>query len=481
MLLIGPVLRILGYFFVGLAILMLLPAAVDLYNNNADWMAFALSSLFTGMFGLLLAVATAGYQVERITLKHAFLITTLSWLALPALGALPFLSLGVGFADAFFETASGFTTTGSTVLSGLDSMPPGLLFWRSLTQWVGGVGIIVMAILLMPLLRIGGMQLFRTESSEHGEKIVSRVNNQMRLIGGVYVFLSATCALLYMFCGMSLFDAVNHSMTTLSSGGFSTHDASFSFFQSKPAEVVAIIFMLASGLPFVVMIKSLTKEPLAVFRDPQSQAFFIVILFFALGITVYLGVTHQTSFGKALVESLFVVTSIITTTGYGLGDYTTWGPPMIGVVLLMTLIGGCTGSTAGGIKIFRFMVFSGTVRAHLRQMLRPDRVVIVRYGNTKITPDLSYSVLAFLVVYIGVVGVITVILGALGLDLTTALSAAATALGNVGPGLGDQIGPVGNFSELPSSAKTILALAMILGRLELFTIIILFDPEFWQT
>ncbi|WP_208976446.1 TrkH family potassium uptake protein [Polycladidibacter hongkongensis] len=480
MLLIGPVLRVLGYFCVALALLMLVPAAVDLYANNPDWLAFALTAIFIGMIGLLLSVATSGYQIERISTRQAFLITASAWFLLPAAGALPFLGLGIGFVDAFFESASGFTTTGSTVLIGLDSMPPGLLLWRSLTQWVGGVGIIVMAIMLMPRLRIGGMQLFRTESSDKSDKIFSRAGDQMRYIAGVYMVLTGICVFGYLLFGMDLFDAVNHAMTTLSSGGFSTHDASFAHFDGLGVRVVAIVFMMAAGLPFVLLVKSLTKSPLALFRDPQAQVFFKSLLVISICMTIYLGAAHQWAFGEALVDSLFVVTSIVTTTGYGLGDYTTWGAPMVGVVFMMTLMGGCTGSTAGGIKTFRFMVFFGTVRAHMRQMLRPDRVVVVRYGDTQITPDLAFSVLAFFVVYMGTVVGLTVVLGGLGLDLVTALSAAATALGNVGPGLGDQIGPVGSFAELPESAKAVLAVAMLLGRLELFTIILLFDPEFWR-
>ncbi|SFT65549.1 trk system potassium uptake protein TrkH [Pseudovibrio denitrificans] len=477
---VGPVLRVLGYFLVGLAILMLAPALLDIYFSNPDWIAFALSSLFVGLLGLLLAVSTANYKLEHLTIRQAFLLTTTSWFVMPVCGALPFLSLGIGFENAFFESVSGFTTTGSTVLIGLDGMPPGLLFWRSLTQWIGGIGIIVMAILLMPLLRIGGMQLFRTESSDRGEKIVARATDLTRLIGGVYIMLTLTCAILYVFSGMSLFDAVNHAMTTLSSGGFSTHDASFAYFESTAAEWVAVVFMLASGLPFVVLIKSLTKNPMALLQDPQARAFIFVIIILSSMTALYLGIENKFTFGRAVVEALFVVISIITTTGYGLGDYTAWGPPMMGFFLMLTFIGGCTGSTSGGIKIFRFIVFFGTVRAYMNKMIRPDQVVPVRYGDTKITPDLAFSVLAFLVVYMATVGLITVILGGLGLDLVTAMSAATTAVSNVGPGLGDVVGPVGNFADIPSSAKIVLSAAMLLGRLELFTVLVLFNPEFWR-
>ncbi|WP_208974908.1 TrkH family potassium uptake protein [Pseudovibrio exalbescens] len=475
-----PVLNILGYLYVGLALVMLVPAIVDVAARNPDWQAFVMSSLIVGMFGILLVAALGGSLSDPLDIRQVFLLTTLAWITIPAFGALPFLGLGIGYVDAAFETISGFTTTGSTVLTGLDSLPPGLLLWRSLSHWFGGVGIIVMAIVLMPLLRIGGMQLFRAESSDRSEKVVSRASDLVRWIGAVYVALTIICAVLYTISGMSAFDAVNHAMSTLSSGGFSTHDDSFAHFDSNFTLAVCIVFMLASGLPFVLMIKSIRQRSMALFHDPQVRVFLGVIAFFSVCICLYLGIKNDVPFIDALVSAFFVVTSIITTTGFGLGDYTAWGPPMVGLILTFTFFGACTGSTSGGIKMLRFIVFFGTVRAYMKKLIRPDRVVVVRYGDTKITPDLSFSVLAFLVVYLATVGVITVILSAMGLDLVTSFSAAATAVSNVGPGLGDVVGPVGNFAPLPDNAKIVLSVAMLLGRLELFTVLVLFDPEFWR-
>ncbi|WP_417770757.1 TrkH family potassium uptake protein [Stappia sp.] len=475
-----PVLNVLGFLHVGLATAMLIPAMVDVAARNADWQAFVMSSLITGLIGLLLSVAVGGSLGDGLNMRQTFILTTLSWVTLPAFGALPFLWLGVGYADAVFEAVSGFTTTGSTVLSGLDDLPPGLLVWRSLMQWMGGVGIIVMAIVLLPFLRIGGMQLFQSENSDRSEKIVARSIELVRLIGVSYLFLTGLCAAAFWATGMSPFDAVNHAFTTVGTGGYSTHDKSFGFFTNPATAWVAIVFMITGALPFVLIIQALRGAPLALWRDPQVRAFLGFIVLVSLAVTVYIGLVHRLPFEDALRLSAFNMIAIITGTGYAYGDYTTWGTPVVVLALLLKFVGGCTGSTTGGIKIFRFLVFFGTVRAHLRRMVRPNRVVPELYGNTRLTPELSFSVLAFLVVYMGTVGIITLLLAAFDLDLVTALSAAATSVGNVGPGLGPIIGPSGNFAPLPDGAKWILSFAMLMGRLELFTVIVLLDPDFWS-
>ncbi|GGE83998.1 Trk system potassium uptake protein [Stappia taiwanensis] len=475
-----PVLNVLGFLYVGLATAMLIPAIVDVAARNADWQAFVMSSLVTGLVGLLLSVAVGGALAEGLNMRQTFVLTTLAWMSLPAFGALPFLWLGVGYADAVFEAVSGFTTTGSTVLSGLDGLPPGLLVWRSLMQWMGGVGIIVMAIVLLPFLRIGGMQLFQTENSDRSEKIVARSIELVRLIGVSYLFLTVMCALAFWGTGMSVFDAVNHAFTTIATGGYSTHDLSFGYFANPVTAWVAITFMLIGSLPFVLIIQALRGQPIALWRDPQVRAFLGFVALVCMVVTVYLGLQHRVPFGDALRMATFNMISVVTGTGYAYGDYTTWGPPIIVLALLLKFVGGCTGSTTGGIKVFRFLVFFGTVRAHLRRMVRPNRVLAEEYGKTRLTSELSFSVLAFLVVYMGTVGVITLMLASFDLDLVTALSAAATAVGNVGPGLGPIIGPSGNFASLPDGAKWILSFAMLMGRLELFTVLVLLDPDFWS-
>ncbi|MEP1933235.1 MAG: TrkH family potassium uptake protein [Roseibium sp.] len=472
--------NVLGFLYVGLATAMLIPAIVDVANKNADWQAFVFSALLTGMFGMLLSLAMGGSLREGLDTRQTFILTTLSWSTLPAFGALPFLWLGIGYADAVFEAVSGFTTTGSTVLTGLDSLPPGLLVWRSIMQWMGGVGIIVMAIVLLPFLGIGGMQLFQSENSDRSEKIVSRSVELIRLLGLAYLFLTVLCIASYLATGMELFDAFNHALTTIATGGYSTHDLSFGYFTNPASSWVAIVFMIIGALPFVLIIQALRGQPLLLWKDPQVRALLGFLAIVSITLTVYLGVNMQFSFDEALVRATFMVVSIVTGTGYALGDFSQWGPPVVGIAFLLMFVGGCTGSTTGGIKIFRFLVFFGTVRAHLRRMVRPHRIMSEEYAGTRLKPELSFSVLAFLVVYLGSVGVITVALSFFDLDLVTAISAAATSVGNVGPGLGPMIGPAGHFAPLPDGAKWLLSLAMLVGRLELFTVLVLLDPDFWS-
>ncbi len=477
---IRPVLNVLGFLYVGLATAMLIPAIVDVVAKNADWQAFVFSALLTGLIGMLLSIAVGGSLSKGLDTRQTFILTTLAWATLPAFGALPFLWLGIGYADAVFEAVSGFTTTGSTVLSGLDSLPPGLLVWRSIMQWMGGVGIIVMAIVLLPFLRIGGMQLFQSESSDRSEKIVSRSVELIRLLGLAYLFLTVLCIVAYLATGLDLFDAFNHALTTIATGGYSTHDQSFGYFTNPASGWVAVVFMVIGALPFVLIIQALRGQPLLLWRDPQVRSLVGFLAIVSLALTVYLGVKMRFPFDEALLKATFNVISVVTGTGYALGDYTQWGAPVVGLALLLKFVGGCTGSTTGGIKIFRFLVFFGTVRAHLRRMVRPNRIMSEEYGGTRLTPELSFSVLAFLVVYLGSVGVITLALSMFDLDLVTAISAAATSVGNVGPGLGPIIGPAGNFAPLPEGAKWILSFAMLLGRLELFTVLVLLDPDFWS-
>lgn len=475
-----PVLNVLGFLYVGLATAMLIPAIVDVAQKNADWQAFVFSALLTGLFGMLLSLAVGGSLREGLDTRQTFILTTLSWATLPAFGALPFLWLGIGYADAVFEAVSGFTTTGSTVLTGLDGLPPGLLVWRSMLQWMGGVGIIVMAIVLLPFLRIGGMQLFQSESSDRSEKIVSRSVELIRLIGLAYLFLTVLCIAAYLATGMELFDAFNHALTTIATGGYSTHDESFGYFKNPASGWVAVVFMIIGALPFVLLIQALRGHPLQLWRDPQVRALLGFLALVSLTLTVYLGINMRFPFEEALLRATFNVVSIVTGTGYALGDFSQWGAPVVGIAFLLMFVGGCTGSTTGGIKIFRFLVFFGTVRAHLRRMVRPHRIMSEEYAGTRLTPELSFSVLAFLVVYMGSVGIITVALSFFDLDLVTAISAAATSVGNVGPGLGPVIGPAGHFAPLPDGAKWLLSFAMLVGRLELFTVLVLLDPDFWS-
>ncbi len=469
-----------GLLLAGLGVTMLVPALIDALVGNRDWSIFAVSALVTWSFGTLIALAARRPVEEALRMQTAFIVTTSVWVSLSAFSALPFLGLGLNYDDAFFEAVSGFTTTGSTILSGLDSLPPGLLFWRALLQWIGGVGIVVTAIIVLPFLRVGGMQLFHTESSDRSEKIVPRPVQLVQYIGLTYVTLTVACAAMYKIGGMSLFDAVCHSMSTLSTGGFANYDASFAHFSSPLLHWSATVFMIAGAMPFVAYIKAMKGEQMALWRDPQVRAFLQMIAIVSVLLALWLTHAHDIRPLQALRLAAFNVASIVTTTGFASSDYTKWGSAAVGVFFVLTFIGGCSGSTTGAIKIYRFQILWRVLRAHMSRLARPNRLMPLRYAGQRIPDDVPPSVLLFITTYVASTVVITLLLTLTGLDILTALSGAATAIGNVGPGLGEIIGPSGNFASLPDSAKWLLSFAMLLGRLELFTMLLLLDPEFWR-
>ena len=476
-----PVLRVTGLLLCLLALLMLVPAGVDRAADNADWQIFLVSALITGATGLLLAISARTEGAIRLNIREAFVLTSLLWFVLSGFSALPFLGLGLDYSDAFFEAVSGLTTTGATVIVGLDALPPGVLMWRALLQWVGGVGVIVMAMVVLPFLKVGGMQLFRAEISDASEKILPRAFDFATWIAVVYGAITLACALSYAAAGMSIFDAVSHAMSTVSTGGFSTRDASFAAFNDRPAIAwVGIVFMVAGAVPFVLMIKAARGRPVSLFSDPQVRALFTLLAFACFGTALWLTLTTGTEFTQALRHASFNIVSIVTTTGFASLDYTLWGPTAVGLFLALTFVGGCTGSTSGGVKIYRYVILGQIIRRQLRQLANPSRIEPALYGGRRIPDDVPTSVLAFLALYMATIVVVMLILTALGLDLVTAGSSAAAAVSNVGPGLGTIVGPAGTFAPLPDSAKTVLAVAMVLGRLELFTVLVLFDPDFWR-
>jgi trk system potassium uptake protein TrkH len=475
-----PVLRVVGTLLCVLAVPMLMTAALDANVGNPDWHVFLASTVITVAFGGALILGNAGQGQVRLTIRQAFLMTSLSWIAISAFGAIPFLGLGLTYTDALFESISGLTTTGSTVIVGLDTLPPGILFWRALLTWIGGVGIILMAIIILPLLRIGGMQLFQMESSERSEKIIARPLQLARWIVSIYFLLTFVCALLYRAAGMNGFDSICHAMATLATAGFSTHDASFAYFPGDAVQWVGTVFMAAGALPFVAYIRFLRGNARALLTDPQIPALVFFLAVLSLGLGMWHSITAHVPFFHSLTQAAFNITSVVTTTGFVSTDYGLWGAPAVGVFLILLFVGGCTGSTAGGIKIYRFQILGRVIKAHLTRLVSPHLVILLTYGDRRVTEDITFSVLAFVAVYMATIAIGTVLLTALGLDLVTALSATATALGNVGPGLGEIVGPSGNFSTLPDAAKWILSGAMLLGRLEIFTILVLLAPRFWR-
>jgi len=475
-----PVLFVVGVLTLVVGVAMVVPGALGLALGTRNGAAFLMAAGVTIAIGGFL-VAGNRVPVPQMTLRQIYILTALVWIAVPAFAALPFVfsELELSYTDAYFEAMSGLTTTGSTVLVGLDAMPRSILLWRGLLQWLGGIGIVVMAMAVLPLLRTGGMQLFHAESSDRHDKPLPRVTQLVKVLLLAYLALSGLCALAYWLAGMSDFDAIVHAMSTISTGGYSSHDLSFAYFASPTIEWLGTLFMLSGALPFVLYVRA-SRGDLALLRDQQVRAFAFAVLASTVILTIALAAREDTALLDALRLAAFNATSVITTTGFASADYNLWGGFALGVFFYLTFIGGCTGSTSGAIKIFRFRVMATVLEDYLFRRFSPHAVGRRSYDGRPLDDDVIEGVLAFAVVYALAVAVIAVGLGAMDLDLITSLSGAATALGNVGPGLGPIIGPAGNFASLPDGAKWLLAFGMLLGRLELFTVLVLLTPKFWR-
>ncbi|TWH01270.1 trk system potassium uptake protein TrkH [Mesorhizobium sp. J18] len=460
---------------------MLIPAAVDIYYGNADWQVFAFCAMTTGGLGLIVAAATRSRPPIQST-RFAFLLVALLWVTLGLVGAIPFYaaSLKLNIADSVFESVSAITTTGSTTIAGLDNVAPGLLLWRSLLQWIGGLGVIALGLFLLPFLNVGGFSYFQIESSDIDERPFERFSTFMVALLGIYASLTVLCAIAYAAAGMSSFDAVNHAMTTLATGGFSTHDASFGYFEGQAVLWIGTIFMLVGAIPFSILILLAVRGRLDALRDPQIRVFLGYVAAFALTVAIYRRVTADIPFGEALAHSAFNFVSIITTTGFASEDYSLWGPYAVVAAFFATFLGGCSGSTAGGIKAYRFYILAKMLANGLRQLIHPHVVQSIRYGSRTVDADMQRSVVLFMTAFMLAWVASTMALAAGGLDFVTASTAALTAITNVGPGLGDLVGPAGNFVPLDNYAKWILSFMMLLGRLEIVAVLVLLMPSFWR-
>lgn len=462
--------------------LMLVPATVDLYFGNSDWKVFAVSALLVGGISTAVALATHGSK-PPISARFGFLLVNVLWVTTAVAGAVPFFeaSIDVGYTDAVFEAVSALTTTGSTVLSGLDEMPPGILLWRSFLQWVGGIGVIAFGLFALPFLRIGGVSHLRIESSDIDDRPFARFRSYMIALASVYAAMTVACAMAFAWVGMDLFDAINHAMTTLSTGGFSTHDASLGFFSDKPAVLwVATMFMFIGALPFSILIVLMVRGRADPLLDPQIRVFAGYVMVFVLSLAINVRLTDQVPFLTALTHSAFNVVSIITTTGYASADYTTWGPFAVAAIFVATFLGGCSGSTSGGVKAYRFYVLFSMLADSLRRLIYPHSVRQVRYGERLFDAEMQRAVVLFIAAFLVLLCLFTLALAATRLDLLTSLTGALTALTNVGPGLGPIIGPSGNFASLSDIAKWLLIVAMLLGRLEILAVLVLLSPAFWR-
>jgi trk/ktr system potassium uptake protein len=476
-----PVGYVIGLLVAILGATMVLPMGMDLLDGNGHWPVFAISSILTILSGGMLSIACANRAGKGLSIQQTFLLTTAVWLFLPLFGALPFWfgATQARFVDAFFEAMSGLTTTGSTVFFNLEDLPRGLLLWRGLLQWFGGIGIIVVAMVFLPMLKVGGMQIFRTESFETMGKILPRAVEIARSISTIYIGLTVACALAYYATGMDGFNAIVHALTTLSTGGYSTSDASFGAF-AGPAEYVASVFMILASLPFVRYVQFVAGSAKPLFRDTQVRDYLLVIFTLVLVITVYRMNINGDKLEHSIREGLFNVTSIISGTGYASVDYQLWGTFPIVLFFLIGLVGGCAGSTCCSIKIFRYQLLFASIRAQVKKIHSPNGIFTPRYDGRPVAEDIISSVMAFFMLFMATLAVLSMLLALTGLDPVTAISGAATALANVGPGLGAEIGPSGNFSGLNDTAKWLLAGGMLIGRLEVMSVYVLFTLNFWR-
>jgi trk system potassium uptake protein len=477
-----PILVAIGTLLIILAMFMVPPMVADMAAGHPDWQVFMSAGAVTLFVGVSLVLMNQGYANAVLSGRQAFLLTTSVWIVVGFFAALPiaFSELNLTFADAVFESVSGITTTGSTVIVGLDVAPPGILLWRAILHWLGGIGFIVMGVAILPMLRVGGMQLVRTESSDLSEKILPRAAQVASAIGLIYLALTVVCAALYFVAGMTIFDATAHAMATLSTGGYSTRDASIGAFSSPLIEAVAIVFMIVGSLPFVVYIQATNGQLRPLFTDAQVRWFFGITIVFILAITVWVVIVEGITPHEALRHVTFNVVSLISTTGFASTDYAIWGTFPVTALFFLMCIGGCTGSTSGGIKIFRFTVLHAIAKNQIARLIRPHGVFVPTFNGRPVPEAAAIAVMAYVFMFGLSFSAFALLLSMLGLDHLTAMSAAVTALANVGPGLGEIIGPAGNFSTLPESAKWILSAAMLLGRLELFTVLVLFTRAFWR-
>lgn len=476
-----PVLYVIGLFLIVLSAFMCIPLVTNLiFGTPAHQMAFTLSAMITGAVGLFIW-RFCRPDLFRLRSREIFLLTNLSWVVLCVFGALPFiLEREISFTDAFFETMSGITTTGSTVLTGLDSMNPGLLIWRSVLQWLGGIGFIVMAVAILPFLKVGGMRLFQSESSDWSDKVMPRSGVIAKRIVQVYLGLTWCCALAYYLGGMSAFEAINHAMTTLSTGGFSTSDASMGHFESPAIHWSGTVFMLLGSMPFVLLVRFLAGNAEPLYQDAQVRALVKLMLVVWSGLTLWLVMNSEYGVFEALTLVAFNTTSVISTTGYALTDYSLWGGFAATAFFFLSFIGGCSGSTTGGVKIFRFQLGLSLLNVQLKLLSHPRACFSMKYNGQPINSDIIRSFVGFTFFFLMLVGIITLLLSLMGLDFITSLTGAVTAIANVGPGLGELIGPAGNFAALPDMAKWVLAIGMLMGRLEVITVLVLFTSAFWR-
>ncbi len=472
---------IIGNLLVFFSIYSFIPGVVDYFYQGTDWVVFFVISivcLFTGL-NVSFIFKRKDKDVEILS---AFLLTLISWILLTFISALPFF-LGTSdltLSDAFFESMSGLTTTGATIIENLDNTSKSLLIWRAMLQWLGGIGIIVIAIAIFPILKIGGMQLFQSEFSSKEEKVLPRTTKIATGIGLVYIILTFVCSVLLKLSGMSLFDSIAHGMTIIATGGFSTKDMSIGFFDSLYTEIVTIFFMILSSLPFILLFQSMRGKLIDLITSSQVQFFLILIFLVTIFVSFWLKRYYEVDFFQSLRISAFAVVSISTGSGFSTYDFSVWGSFTTLLFLFLMLIGGCSGSSSCGLKIFRIQILIKSSLNLIKKIIQPRGVFIPTYNSREISEDVLSSVTGYFFLYIFIFAILSLVLAFDGQEILTSLSGAAATLANVGPGLNEAIGPSGNYSSISDFTKIFLCLGMLVGRLELFPILILLSPQLWK-
>ena len=472
---------IIGILLIVLGISMLAPYFVQIfYKENSH--SFLASAFITIFFGILFVLGNLETEF-KLNLQQTFLFSSLAWIFIAIFGSIPFmLSINnFSISDAFFESMSGITTTGATVMTNLDGSPKSILIWRAIMQWLGGIGIVVMAITILPLLKVGGMQLFKMDGSHSTEKILPRTIEVATIIITTYFILTLSCSFLYWIFGMSVFDSIAHSMTTIATGGFSTHNDSIGFFKNSNIEIIASIFIVLGSIPFISYLKFIKGNRNIFIKDIQIKGliFLLAISIFIMFVYLVLAEYDGSIFEKIRISS-FNVISILSGTGYVTDDFGLWGKFSLIFFLFLMFIGGCAGSTACGIKIFRLQMLVIFFKNQIKKIISPNSITIMKYNNQKINDGFINSVIVFVFSFLFIYLILAMLLSITGLDFLTSLSGAASAISNVGPGLGDMIGPNGNYKNIPDISKWILSFGMLLGRLELFAVLVLFFPSFWR-
>ncbi len=476
-----PIAYVIGNLLVFLAAVMLVPATLDLSVGLTNGIDFLQSALSTGGVGLAVRIATGNADLRQLNTRQAYVLTVMVWAGLPLFGCLPFLlgAPGLSFTDAYFEAVSGITTTGSTVIVGLDALPPGMNLWRGALNWIGGLGIAFVAMIFLPVMRVGGMQFFRTEGFDTLGKALPRATDIAKALLGVYLGLTVACILVYQAVGMTGIDAVVNGAATIATGGFSPADTSFGKY-AGPAEYFGALFMLLGSLPYILYAQMAAGKPMAVAGDLQVRALFLWTAIAVLAVTAWRVATSDMALEPAFREALFNLSSVITGTGFFSGSFGGWGGFSMAIAFIVGLIGGCSGSSSGALSVFRVQVAARAVAAQVARIQHPDRMVTLRYAGRRVEDETINALMLYVTGYILTLGMLSVAMTLVGVDMISALFGIWTSIGNIGYGYGPMVAETGTFRDFPDAAKWIMILAMLMGRLGLLAVLVLVLPSFWR-